>query len=200
MRTPPDDLTARLLDASDLVLRADPPPRFDEVATAVGVSRAGLYYYFAGRDDLLAFVLQAHVEGGAAAIAAADPGPGTTGAERLRAVLTGAVRHLAERPQVCTGLLAAAGASGTMDAVLAANDRLIAAPIRALLDAGAEDGSVRAAAPGPGWARDAANAVLGAILLGVVGRGGPGGGADDPAFQQALVDQVVLGLSPPGGA
>ena len=41
---------------------------------------------------------------------------------------------------------------------------------------------------------DAANAVFGAILLGVLGRSMTGADATDPRFQQQLTDQAVRGI------
>ena len=191
MKSPPEDLAADLLAHSDLVLRSDPIARFDDVATAVGRSRAALYYYFAGRDDLMAFVLQAHVDAGATAMATADPGTGTA-AIRLRAMLAAALEYLSTRPQVCAGLLSAAGASGSLAGVLALNDRHIAAPMRALLAQGNRDGSMSVALPDA-----AADTILGALLLAVIGRWSRGGDPSDGQFRAAVLDQVIAGLRPP---
>ena len=34
--------------------------RMEDIASAIGIPRATLYYYFAGKDDVLAFLLAAH--------------------------------------------------------------------------------------------------------------------------------------------
>jgi TetR/AcrR family transcriptional regulator len=77
MKTPPADLAERLLEASEDVLFGDPPPRLEDVARLVGASRATMYYYFSGRDDLLTFLLTAHARRGAetvrTAIGSDDP-------------------------------------------------------------------------------------------------------------------------------
>src|SRR5215813_9410046 len=83
MKTPPADLAERLIAVSETVLGADPPPRLEDVATAIGASRASLYYYFSGRDDLVAFLLARHARAGAAAVAEAV-NPEAAPAERLR--------------------------------------------------------------------------------------------------------------------
>lgn len=191
MKTPPDDLATRLLAISADLLRPDAPPRFEEVAQKVGVSRAALYYYFSGRDDLLGFVLMAHVEEGAAAMAAADPG-GEAVRERLRAVVAAAIAHLGERPGVCAGLLAAASSTGTMRDVLELNDARIAAPLRELIGAGVDGGELDAPDAG-----DAANAILGAAMMGVLGHAGRGEDPTAPDFQRGLVEQIVRGVARP---
>lgn len=189
MKSPPDDLAARLLSVSTQLLRPDGPPRFEEVAEMVGVSRAALYYYFSGRDDLLAFVLMAHVEEGAAAMAAADPG-GHVVRERLRAVVAAAVAHLGDRPGVCAGLLAAGSSTGTLGDVLELNDARIAGPIRDLIRDGVASGEFDA--PNPG---DAGNAILGAALMAVLGRAGSGQDPTAEDFQRGLVEQIVRGVT-----
>lgn len=191
MKTPPPDLAARLLARAPELLRPDGVPRFEDVAELVEASRATLYYYFSGQDDLLAFLLAAHVEEGAAAIAAADPGSGPA-AERLRSVMTAVVTYLGERPAVCRGLLSAVSSDNELRRVLAVNDAHIARPIRDLLVTGAAHGDLDVPD-----AADATNAILGAALLAVIGRSADGRDPQDPAFRAAIVDQALRGLSPP---
>jgi len=102
MKVPPPDLARRLLDASEGILTGDPAPRLEDVARMVGASRASLYYYFAGRDDLLAFLLTAHAREGADRAQAraddAEPPPA-----RLRTMIETLAEylgaHLIELPQ-----------------------------------------------------------------------------------------------------
>lgn len=195
-QTPPPDLAARLVAASPELLRPEGPPRFEDIAALVGVSRGTLYYYLAGQDELLSFLLIAHVEEGAATMAAADPGAGTARA-RLRSVLSAAVDYLGGRPGVCAGLLRAAASGGGMRDVLWLNDELIALPVRDLISAGVTAGDLMAVD-----VTGAADAILGGALLGVLARSARG---DDPAdvdFHRRLVDQLVGGLenAPPTGA
>lgn len=190
MKTPPADLTARLLASGPELLRPEGVPRFEKVAELVEVSRATLYYYFSGQDDLLAFLLAAHVEEGAEAVAVADPENGPM-PERLRAVMTAVVTFLGERPAVCSGLLSAASSGGQLREVLAINDAHIVRPIRDLVAAGAAHGDFDVPD-----AADATNAILGAALMAVLGRAAED---RDPAaadFRDAVVDQILRGLSP----
>jgi TetR/AcrR family transcriptional regulator len=192
VKTPPSDLATRLLDVSEQVLQAEPPQRLEDVANAVGASRATLYYYFSGREDLLTFLLTAHArEGGAAGRAAVDElGPGRASRARLQAMLTGLLVYLARRPGVCAGLLTALGAGGRMVEVLQVNDAWVAAPLRELLAEGAAAGDLDVPAPA-----DAANAMIGALLMSVLGRAyAPGVEGFDSASQERLVEQLVRGV------
>ncbi|MCF6524803.1 TetR/AcrR family transcriptional regulator [Streptomyces sp. JJ36] len=196
MRTPPPDLTDRLLNASAELLRTEDPPQLTEAARLVGVARATLYYYFAGREDLLAFILAAHVREGGQLMAAADdealPAP-----DRLRAVLTAMCSYLGTRPFVCTGLLTAAGAGGRMHEVLAANDAVIGAHLRRILQEGLNAGTL-GDTPQPSLdatdIADAANAAMGAILLAVLGRAAATLNTTEPDFATKAAARVVDGL------
>jgi TetR/AcrR family transcriptional regulator len=188
VKNPPTDLAQRLLDVSDQVLRTDPALRLEDVARLVGASRASLYYYFSGRDDLLSFLLTTHTRQGAEAIQAAldpsDPPP-----RRLRAMVMAMVDYLGRHPGTCAGLLGALGSAGQMSEVMNANDARIASPLRELLTEGksAGDFAIDSVA-------DAANAILGAVLLPVLGRSMSGSDPADATFQHRLTDQIVQGV------
>src|SRR5258708_16003493 len=112
----------------------DPGPelRLEDVARLVGASRATLYYYFSGRDDLLSFLLTEHTRHGAEAVRAAvraDGGPEA----RLRAMLTALAEYLASHPGTCAGPLGAFGAAGRLDEVLQAIELGPPAPASAYL-------------------------------------------------------------------
>jgi len=188
MKTPPADLAERLLGASEQVLFGDPPPRLEDVARLVGASRATLYYYFSGRDDLLTFLLTAHARRGAETVRNAI-GPDDPPELRLRTMVAAMVEYLGHHPGMCAGLLAALGATGRMSEVLQTNDTWIAAPLRELLAAGREIGAFAI-----DDVADAANALLGGVLLGVLGRSMSGADATDAVFQRHLTEQVVRGI------
>ncbi|WP_129788299.1 TetR/AcrR family transcriptional regulator [Promicromonospora panici] len=188
MKTPPPDLAGRLLDVSEQILLGDPPPRLADVAVLVGASRATLYYYFAGRDDLLAFLLTSHAQQGAEAVRAAVD-PGAAPEKRLRTMVATLAQFLGDRPGICAGLLGALGGTLRMREVLEANDTWIAGPLRELLSEGAESGVFTA-----DDVADAGNAAMGALLLGVLGRSMSGADTTDAGFQQRLAEQVVRGV------
>ncbi|GAB3999424.1 hypothetical protein GCM10029992_28160 [Glycomyces albus] len=188
MKRPPEDLARRLLDASEQVLLATPPPRLEDIANEIGASRATLYYYFAGRDDLLTFLLTAHAQDGARAVRESidsDAPP----EQRLRETVGALADYLGHHPGVCVGLLGALGAAGRMSEVLKVNDEWIAGPLRDLLAECATAGAVAVDDPA-----DTANAVLGALLHAVLGRAMAETDPTDPAFLERLSDQVLHGV------
>lgn len=185
MKTPPDDLAARLLARTDWLL-ADAMPRFDDVARAVGVSRASLYYYFSGQDDLTAFLLAAHAEDAAAHVAGMVD-PEAAPPERLRQMVRAMVGFLGAHPAVCSGLLRAADRG--MGEVLAVNDAAVGQPLRAVLRACQRDGAARFED-----VQLAADAAVGAMLFAVLGRHARGEDAADERFLDELADGVASGL------
>lgn len=187
VKTPPSELARQLLDASDQILSPSSLMRFDDIAKLVGVSRAGLYYYFAGRNDLVSFVLHAHVTEGAAAIKDGDPGPDHPPFDRLRSALDAIIQYLSRRPAVCIGLLASVGEGDRLAEVLAANDAHIATPLRKLLELGIADGSLQSQS-----SHDAVNAIMGAILMTVIGRRDPRATAS--ADTAPLIAQLLSGI------
>lgn len=188
MKTPPADLADRLLDISEQVLDPGPALRLEDVALLVGASRATLYYYFSGRDDLLSFLLAEHIRHGADAMrAAVRDGDGPEA--RLRAMVTALAEYLASRPGTCAGLLGALGAAGRLGEVLQASDARIAAPLREVLTQGRDAGVF--AVEGPA---DATNAILGGLLLAVLGRAMTSADPADPRFRQHLADQMLHGV------
>jgi AcrR family transcriptional regulator len=191
VKSPPPELTSRLLQASEQVLRTDPPPRLEDVARLVGTSRATLYYYFAGRDDLLSFLLTEHAKQGAEAVRAAMK-PDQPADRRLRAMVGAMVGFLGQHPGICAGLLSALGGAGQMSDALQANDTWIAGPLRDLLADGSTAGAFAVDDVG-----DAANAILGAVVLAVLGRSMAGADTTDRRFRQHLTEQAVRGVLAP---
>lgn len=189
MREPSGRLREDLLANGPELLSGGQVPRFEEVAELVGVSRATLYYYFSGQDDLLAFLLRAHVAAGAEVIERADPGADQPPTQRLRLVLSAVVTYLAERPGVCAGLLGAAASRNQMQDVLDRNDQLVARPLRELLHAGVEVGEFDV-----GDRHDAVGVLLGGMLLAVLAADGADGRTLDEDGRTALVDQLLGGV------
>lgn len=190
MKSPPRDLARRLADASEEILRPGRDLRLEDIAAMVGSARATLYYYFSGREDLIAFLLTEHVTTASEAITAAAR-PGQPPAMRLRAAVTALVAFLGDRPGVCAGLLSFADATGQLRPVMAAKDAALTAPIADILREGIQAGQLSAGEPG-----DAANAILGAAMIATLARWDRGDDSTSPVFQQALTDQIVRGVLP----
>jgi TetR/AcrR family transcriptional regulator len=191
VKRPPAELVQRLLEMSEQVLRTDSPPRLEDIAQWVGASRATLYYYFSGREDLLSFLLATHAEHGAQAVRAAL-NPEDPPEQRLRTMVSALAAYLGRHPGTCAGLLGALGANGRMNEVLAANDTWIAGPLRDLLSEGQKAGIFVF-----DNAADAAHIMLGGILLAVLGRSTAGADATAQAFHDQLTQQLIRGILSP---
>jgi TetR/AcrR family transcriptional regulator len=187
VKTPPPELASRLREASPDILRLGVDPNFDEVSERTGVARATLYYYFSGRDDLLAFLLTSHLEEGAALFSSVD---GDEPVQHLQRVLEAMVEFLASRPGVCAGLISALGSGTRMDEVLRANEKIVAGPIREILERGESEGAFVF-----DDARDTANAFTGAILTVVLGRAVGDRPLDEPDFPSRLASQLLSSVS-----
>lgn len=187
MRTPPESLADALLARAEEILTSD-APRLEDVARLVGTSRAKLYYYFAGQDDLRAFLVEHHLAAGAAVLAEATASPGPA-ADRLHAAVRAATGYLVPRPGLCAGVLAGAGGVGPLAEALARTDAMIAAPLRALIAEGLADGTLAVAD-----VEAAADGVVGTVLHAVLGRWRRGP-QPDAGFAEAVADQVVRGLA-----
>ena len=189
MKAVPAALGAKLLEKSEAVFNGE-LPRLEDVANGVNVSRATLYYYFGGQDDLRGFLIAEHARGGSAVISAADT-PEAPAVERLRSVLGALVRHLGERPGLCGALLGALGSAGgasDLEAALRLNDAAIAEPIRRLLTEAAAEGSIAVTDRSA-----AADTILGGVLFAVLGRSRHA--PPDDAFVRHVADQLVRGIA-----
>lgn len=141
MKTPPEDLAQKLLEASDQFVGTGFDVSIDEVAQAAGVPRATLYYYFSGKDDLLTFFINDKLERVATAIGKAAAGEGTA-VDRLRASITAIVDSMAAYPGLCIELPQAVSQSGRYGEVAAKAEQVVSAPLRELLIEGRATGEL----------------------------------------------------------
>jgi TetR/AcrR family transcriptional regulator len=191
VKTPPAELARQLVDVSDQILRADPALRLEDIAQMVGASRATMYYYFSGRDDLLSFLLVTHAKNGAQAVRDRVDA-GLPPSDRLQLMIRTLVEFLGRCPGMCSGLLGALGGSGRLRDVLAANETWIAGPLREVLIEGRATG-VFAVENVP----DATNAMLGSMLLAVLGRSMSGEDTTDPTFHEQVTRHVTRAVAVP---
>jgi len=133
--------------------------RIDDVARCMGVPRATLYYYFAGKQDILAFLLRSLLDDVAAAVERAVSSPGTSAA-RLTAVLRAQLEVQATQPETALLLVANIGRAGRLTDIAADVDIAFHAPVRAVLADGIADGSIRDID-----IERATSAIFGAVIL-----------------------------------
>jgi AcrR family transcriptional regulator len=133
--------------------------KIDDVARRIGVPRATLYYYFSGKEDILAFLLRTLLEDVAAEVQRAVSGEGD-GVARLRAVLRAQLQVLAGNPETAQLLVANIGRAGRLADIAVAVNAAFHDPVITILRAGIEDGSIRGVDP-----ERAASALFGAVIL-----------------------------------
>ena len=186
MREPPPDIAERLWAVSDQFLALGHDVKVDELAELTGVPRATLYYYFSGKEDVLAFLLSQKLQRGTAAIAEAAAGSGRP-TERLEAVLRAMLRVMAEQPALCTRLLCSMVSEGNGQVMVDA-ERALMAPVRQLLIEGQATGEFAAFDP-----VDTTTSLMGATSF-VAMRHTLAGHFDPEAVADRLVPQLVHGL------
>jgi AcrR family transcriptional regulator len=116
--------------------------KMEDVAAATGVPKATLYYYFAGKEEILTFLFNEILDEVAKATDEALKTDGT-GADRLRAAIVGHLRIFEEYPAASRALQFDLGRAARTPLI---DERIEAAyrgPIRTLLEQGAADGSLR---------------------------------------------------------
>jgi AcrR family transcriptional regulator len=158
-RSVPPSLAEKLTSAVPSFALAFDKVRMQDIAEASGVPRATLYYYFAGKDDVLAFLLHSRLEHLRASTAAALAAPGTSRA-RLDAMVRAQLSHLASDPAASQLLLLNLGRVGRLGSIAPAIDDAFRSPVRSILADGVAAGEFRAVDIDV-----AASAVCGAITI-----------------------------------
>ena len=188
MKTPPPEMAERLFAVGDQFLAPGVDPRVDDVAAALDMPRATLYYYFAGKDDIVAFLLQQKVERGTTAIAEAAARAGTP-TERLDGVLRAALGAMAEHPALCTRLTGYLAAAGTFGQVVLAAERQVFAPVRAIIVEGQATQEFSVTDPA-----ETASALMGALMFVGTGQILATGELDAQSVADRLVPQLLNGV------
>lgn len=144
MRRVPAQIAARLPAAAELFAdRGLEETKVEDVATATGVPKATLYYYFAGKEQILAFLLQETLQQMADEVAIAVQAPDSA-ATRLAAVVRAQLRVMADQPAVCRALIENLGRAGRMPEIANSVTEAYYAPVQHLLEEGVRDRSLRA--------------------------------------------------------
>jgi AcrR family transcriptional regulator len=189
VKHPPAELAERLWAVSDEILKPGTEMRIDDLAALAGIPRATLYYYFAGKDDLFAFLLTQKLQRGTAAIAAAASKSGDA-VDRLAAVLRAMLETMDEHPELCTRLLGSMIDAGTSGELMDEIERTLMAPVRELLVQAREAGTLVVSDP-----TNTTLALMGAVS--VVAMVHTARGDFDPdAIASWLIPQVMDGLRP----
>lgn len=141
MREVPAEMAANLRAAADRLLESFDDVQMHDIAEAAGVARSSLYYYFANKDDVLAFLLQSMLDDLVSATTDAVAGPGTP-SERLLAVIRSQLEHLGQNSAASQQLIANLGRAGKLPDLAAKVREGFEVPVRELLAEGAADGTL----------------------------------------------------------
>ena len=188
MKTPPDDIAERLVAISDELQGTGFDVTVDDVAKLADVPRATLYYYFSGKDDLVAFFLNHKIGLVETALADAARGEGGVG-ERVELALRAVLHAFAEHPVLCTDLPVAIHRAGNFQEVAARVDQVVLAPLRELLIEGKATGELRLREPSI-----VATAMVGALMQASFMQVAHSGAVDADGLAEELVPILLRGL------
>ncbi len=159
MRELPHAMVPKVMKAADLLAQQGlDGTKMGDIASITGVPKATLYYYFAGKEDVLAFLFRQLLGEVGDAVRAAVDAPGTA-AERLRGVLRAHLGIFARRYAASRALQFDLGRAARIPDIRAATDTAFVDPVTTLLADGSADGSLRPVTD----ARATALAILGAV-------------------------------------
>jgi AcrR family transcriptional regulator len=142
-RQVPDALADKLTTAAAGFAVAFEDIRMEDIAAASGIPRATLYYYFAGKDDVLAFLLRSMLDDLRVSVATALEVPGDT-RSRLHAVMRAQFGHLAANPAASQLLVMNLGRAGRVGTLASGIDDGFHAPVRQILTDGIAAGHLAA--------------------------------------------------------
>jgi AcrR family transcriptional regulator len=115
--------------------------RMEDIAAASGVPRATLYYYFAGKDDVLAFLLRSMLDDLRVSVATALEAGGSA-RTRLQAVVRAQLAHLAANPATSQLLLMNLGRAARAGQIAGGIDAGFHGPVCEILRDGILSGEI----------------------------------------------------------
>lgn len=190
MRQIPEPMAQKLAAAAGDFASSWDDVRIDDIATASGIPRATLYYYFSSKEEILGFLLERVLDDLETAVAGVDhedqPVP-----ERLRAVVRAQLAHLGDNPALAQLLISNLGKASKLPDLAAAIERAFHRPVRQLLALGATNGALRPVDPDL-----AATALYGAVTVVGLRQLVFDGHLDADDVTQQLVPMFWTGLQP----
>ncbi|MGY6501057.1 MAG: TetR/AcrR family transcriptional regulator [Acidimicrobiales bacterium] len=190
VRPLPDELADRIALAAPVF--ADnglDATRIDDIAKSTGIPRATLYYYFPGKEHILAHLLSRTLQQMTRRLSEVSAEPGT-GRERLARLMREHLLYIGEHGPTYRLLFAELGRAASLVDIAAGVDLAILSPIRQALRDGNLDGSLRVDDV------DAASSVIyGAVLVTGMQHLLVGGPADLGDRVAALSNVVLHGIA-----
>jgi TetR/AcrR family transcriptional regulator len=185
VRTLPEGMREKVLAAAELI--ADhglDATKMEDIAAATGVPKATLYYYFEGKEDILAFLFTEILDEVAGAVDEAMRGGGTA-ADRLRAVVVAQLGVVEAFPAASRALQFDLGRAARTPLIDERVESAYRRPLRRLLEEGVDDGSLRRVEH-PG--------LVATAILGAVATAGINAVASGPRRSAADVAEDVVAL------
>lgn len=143
MRSLPAGMREKVLAAAELIAEHGlDATKMEDVAAATGVPKATLYYYFEGKEDILAFLFTEVLDEVARAIDEAAHTEGTA-ADRLQAAIVAHLKVFERLPAASRALQLDLGRAARTPLIDERIESAFRAPVRRLLVEGAKDGSLR---------------------------------------------------------
>lgn len=166
--------------------------RMEDLAEAAGIPKATLYYHFAGKEEILAWLLRSTLSEMGEAVAKAAEGPGPA-RRRLEGVVRAQLRVMAGRPAACRILIADLGRAGRMPDIAEGVGRAFHGPVLRLLAEGATDGSW----PKVKDAETVASAIFGAVVIPALDQLVRSGSLDPSRLARPVLRLVFSGVEGP---
>jgi AcrR family transcriptional regulator len=192
MRSVPAQIAIKLHKALPLIAgQGLEQTKIDEIADTTGVPKATLYYYFSGKEEILAFLAEDMLTA-IADEAKVAMGTDGTAADRLAAVVRTQVRLLVQNRDLSSVIVGDLGRITRVPALVESLQAAFYGPIEVLLLEGMEDGSLRHT----GNPTVAAMAVIGPVVISMLAAAilPP----DAPEYQDDiasdLIDVIFAGL------
>jgi AcrR family transcriptional regulator len=149
----------KLMAAADLIAAHGlDATKMEDVAAATGIPKATLYYYFTGKEDVLAYLFHRVLGVVREVVTRAIAGPGPAD-RRLRRVITAHLQVFADYPTASRALQFDLGRAARLPDIASSVEASFVGPVTQLLRDGAADGSLRPVA----HPRMVAVALLGAV-------------------------------------
>lgn len=190
MRTVPSQIAARLPAAAELFAeRGLDNTKIEDVAAETGIPKATLYYYFSGKEEILAFLLNDTLLRVADEVAIAVQ-TDNNAAVRLGDVIRAQLRVMAEQPAVCRALVGDLGRAGRMPAIADMIHSAYYQPVEALLLEGAADGTLlKQSDP-----KAVAMAIFGAVTISALSYLVTNQPLDETRVARSVTDLILDGL------
>jgi TetR/AcrR family transcriptional regulator len=189
MKPVPTELTGKLMGALEVQTNGHGiDMSIDDLAKSSGVPRATLYYYFAGKEDLVQFYVGEMVRRSAETVAVAAAGKGTC-SERLEDVLRSMMQTFAEYPRMCVEMSVAIKFLQNYGPVMMEMERGVLAPMVAIIEEGNASGDFDVSDPAV-----VANAMTGGMHMVATMDIVMNGKLDAQARSDVLIPQMLRGL------